>query len=43
MLVLIFVFQFFFWNKLEDWKEEDTPALQKKGDVNWEILKHKKD
>ncbi len=40
---LYLFFNSFFWNKLEDWKEEDTPALQKKGDVNWEILKHKKD
>ena len=29
-------------NKLDDWKEGDTKALQKKGDTNWEELKHKK-
>jgi YHS domain-containing protein len=31
-----------FSNKLENWKEEDTPKLQKKGDKNWNELKHKK-
>jgi YHS domain-containing protein len=31
-----------FSNKLENWKEEDTAELQKKGDKNWKELKHKK-
>jgi YHS domain-containing protein len=31
-----------FSNKLENWKEEDTPKLQKEGDKNWSELKHKK-
>lgn len=30
-----------FSNKLEDWQEEDTPKLQKKGDANWEEIKKK--
>ncbi|MGY0407013.1 MAG: YHS domain-containing (seleno)protein [Polaribacter sp.] len=29
-------------SKLREWKEGDTEALQKKGDENWEKLKHKK-
>ena len=29
-------------NKLDEWKEGDTKQLQKKGDKNWEELKHKK-
>lgn len=33
----------FFWNKLEDWIEEDTKALQQKGDKNWEVLKFQKE
>jgi YHS domain-containing protein len=32
----------FFGSKLEDWKDGDTKKLQKKGDKNWEELKHKK-
>ena len=32
----------FFGNKLEDWQEEDTKGLQKKGDKNWEELMYKK-
>ena len=31
-----------FSNKLENWLEEDTPKLQKKGDENWKKLKNKK-
>ena len=31
-----------FSNKLEDWQEEDTPELQKKGDKNWKVLKIEK-
>ncbi len=33
----------FFANKLEDWQEGDTKALQAKGDKNWEEIKNKKD
>lgn len=28
----------FFGNKLEDWQEENTKGLQKKGDKNWKEL-----
>ncbi|WP_075343335.1 YHS domain-containing (seleno)protein [Tenacibaculum agarivorans] len=33
----------FFANKLNDWKNEDTKALQKQGDINWEEIKNNKD
>lgn len=32
----------FFGNKLDDWQEGDTKALQKKGNKNWEELMFKK-